>query len=146
MIFDEQGAPTDAPKRLLLVEDDTFLREILSEKLVRVGYEVTALKDSDRVLETAIEKMPHLVLLDIVMPNKNGYEVIEELKGDAKTKDIPILVLSNLGQEEDIEKAKKLGAYDFLTKANFMPTEIIEKIESVLQEHAVNSDEGKTKA
>lgn len=119
-------------KKVILVEDDTFLREILLEKLLHVGYEVTALLESEKVLETAREVLPDIILLDVMMPKKNGYEVIEELKGDDTTKNIPIMVLSNLGQDEDIAKAKSLGAQEFLTKANFMPEEIIVKMEEVL--------------
>ena len=120
-------------RRVLLVEDDAFLRKILNEKLQHAEYDVTALDGGETVLQTVVEKKPHIVLLDIMMPKKSGYEVIDELKADDRTKDVPIIVLSNLGQEEDIEKAKSLGAHDFLTKANFMPEEIIQKINVVLE-------------
>ena len=119
-------------KRVLLVEDDDFLREILHEKLKHAEYEVTSLEDGLKVLDTVVTIKPHIVLLDIMMPNKSGYEVIDELKADDRTKDVPIVVLSNLGQEKDVSKAKEAGAHDFLTKANFMPEEIIEKINVIL--------------
>ena len=117
---------------VILIEDDNFLREILHEKLLSAGYDVTTLEDGQHALETIVEKMPDVVLLDIMMPNKDGFEVLAELKNEVRTGNIPVIVLSNLGQQEDIHRAKDAGATEFLTKANFMPEEIVAKIEELL--------------
>src|SRR3989338_3276686 len=122
-------------KKLFIVEDDTVLRNVLSEKLSKSGYAVEEAEDG----EVALQKLrgglrPDLMLLDILMPKKNGMEVMEEMNADPMLKDIPIMIISNSGQPVEIERAKKLGAKDFLIKAVFDPAEVLEKIKALLQE------------
>lgn len=119
---------------ILIVEDDTTLRNVLLEKLSKSGYAVEGAEDG----EVALEKLrgglkPDLILLDILMPKKNGMEVMEEMSVDPVLKTIPIIVISNSGQPVEIEQAKKLGAKDFLIKAIFDPAEVLEKIKALLQ-------------
>ena len=122
-------------QKIFIVEDDTVLRNVLSEKLSKSGYAVEEAEDG----EVALQKLrgglrPDLMLLDILMPKKNGMEVMEEMNADPTLKSIPIMIISNSGQPVEIERAKKLGAKDFLIKAVFDPAEVLEKIKALLQE------------
>ena len=122
-------------QKIFIVEDDTVLRNVLSEKLSKSGYAVEEAEDG----EVALQKLrgglrPDLMLLDILMPKKNGMEVMEEMNADPMLKDIPIMIISNSGQPVEIERAKKLGAKDFLIKAVFDPAEVLEKINTLLQD------------
>lgn len=118
-------------KKILIVEDDKFLVRALSDKLKLEGYTpITAFEGEDG-LEALRKEKPDLVLLDLVMPKMNGFQFLEEIKNDSKLK-ATVIVLSNLGQQEDIEKAKNLGAVDYLVKADFSLKEILEKIKKYL--------------
>lgn len=122
-------------QKIFIVEDDTVLRNVLSEKLSKSGYVVEEAEDG----EVALQKLrgglrPDLMLLDILMPKKNGMEVMEEMNADPTLKSIPIMIISNSGQPVEIERAKKLGAKDFLIKAVFDPAEVLEKIKALLQD------------
>jgi len=115
-------------KKILIIEDEELLYNLLQRKLETEGYEVSIAKDGVEGLEMMKEMKPDLILLDIVMPNKNGFEVMEEIQADETLKDIPIIVISNSGQPVEIDKAKKLGARDWLIKTEFDPQEVIEKV------------------
>ena len=115
-------------KKILLIEDEEIMIDLLQRKLTQEGYEVSLAKDGVEGLEMIKEIKPDLILLDIVMPNKNGFEVMEEIQVDEALKDIPIIVISNSGQPVEIDKAKKLGARDWLIKTEFDPQEVIEKV------------------
>jgi CheY-like chemotaxis protein len=117
-----------ANKKILVVEDDKFLRKVYESKLPKEGFDVVLAVDGVEGLEKLKTEAPDLMLLDLIMPRKSGFEVLEELKADKKAARIPILVLSNLGQDEDIERTKNLGATEFLIKSNLSIKEIIEKI------------------
>jgi len=117
-----------ANKKILVVEDDKFLRKVYESKLPKEGFDVVLAVDGVEGLEKLKTEAPDLMLLDLIMPRKSGFEVLEELKADKKAAHIPILVLSNLGQDEDIERTKNLGATEFLIKSNLSIKEIIEKI------------------
>lgn len=123
---------TEEKKKLFLVEDEPFLREILAAKLIKEGFVVTEFGESVDVKAAASEQQPDLILLDIVMPEKNGFDVMDELSNDPKTSTIPILMLTNLSQEADKEKAKSMGAKDYLVKSNFSPDDITKKIREIL--------------
>lgn len=105
--------------RLLLVEDDTFFREFYSAKLKAEGMEVEVASDGEEGLKKAAEVKPDLILLDIIMPKKDGFDVLQSLSQNATLKKIPVIVFSTLGQESDVEKAKKLGAIDYINKSFF---------------------------
>lgn len=105
--------------RILLVEDDTFFREFYAAKLKEEGMEVEIASDGEEGLEKAEKTKPDVMLLDIIMPKKDGFEVLQALSQNATLKKIPVIVFSTLGQESDVEKAKKLGATDYINKSFF---------------------------
>jgi len=117
---------------VLLVEDDKFLRELLVRKLEAVGFKVSTAVDGREALKKVKEELPELVLLDLVLPGVDGFDILKQIKEDSETSKIPVIILSNLGQREEVEKGLKLGADDYLIKAHFTPDEIISKISSVL--------------
>ena len=120
-------------KKILIVEDDKFLRDLISQKLAKEGYEVDEAVDGEEGVKMIKEVKPDLVLLDLILPGINGFEVLVKMKEDSSTSSIPVIILSNLGQKEDVEKGLKLGAVDYLIKAHFTPGEIIDKIRAVLK-------------
>jgi len=122
----------ESKKKILVAEDDVFLKKILETKLNLKGFEVVSTVDGEETLKKILEEKPDLILLDLMMPKKNGFEVMEELKKNHPEIKIPILILSNLGQESDIERGKKLGAVDYLVKANFSINAIIDKVTKIL--------------
>jgi DNA-binding response OmpR family regulator len=119
-------------KKILIIEDDKFLRELMSKKLLSMGYDVVSAADGESGLVMIKESRPDVVLLDLILPGINGFEVLEMAKKDPETANVPIVILSNLGQGEDIERGLKLGAKDFLVKAHFTPQEIINKLKIIL--------------
>ncbi|HQU07764.1 MAG: hypothetical protein B7X04_02555 [Parcubacteria group bacterium 21-54-25] len=122
-------------KTIFVVEDDTVLRTVLLEKLSQSGYLVEGAEDGSIALQKLHAGFrPDLILLDILMPHKNGMEVLEEMNGDQALKSIPVMIISNSGQPVEIERAKKLGARDFLIKAVFDPSEVLEKARVLLGE------------
>ncbi|MCK4520784.1 response regulator [Candidatus Parcubacteria bacterium] len=120
-------------KKILIVEDDKFLRELIVKKLIDDGYEAPAAIDGEEGVKKIKEEKPDLVLLDLILPGIDGFEVLSRIKKDSELSQIPVIILSNLGQKEDIEKGLQLGAIDFLIKAHFTPNEIIEKVKKVLE-------------
>jgi DNA-binding response OmpR family regulator len=119
--------------KVLIVEDEMALRDIYSTKLLAEGFEVEQASDGSQGLNQAINFQPDVIMLDIVMPIKNGFEVLEDLKLNPKTKDIPVVIMSNLGQTYEIKRGMSLGAEAFLTKANIVPSAVVEKINEVLK-------------
>jgi len=119
-------------KKILVVEDDNVLRDVLLEKLSRNGYDYRGAENGVVAMEKVVQYHPDLILLDILMPEKGGMEVLEELHNDAELSKIPVIVISNSGQPVEIERARELGAKAFLIKAVFEPSEVLEKIEKVL--------------
>jgi DNA-binding response OmpR family regulator len=120
--------------KILIVEDDSFLRELIVKKLFNEGFEVVEGVDGEEGLKKAKEEAGiDIVLLDLILPGIGGFDVLAKLKEDAKTATLPVVILSNLGQKEDIEKGLKLGAVDFMIKAHFTPSEIIEKVKGILK-------------
>ncbi|MCD6271074.1 response regulator [bacterium] len=119
--------------KILIIEDDKFLRELIARKLLKEGYEIVEAIDGEEGLKKVKEETPDLILLDLILPGIDGFEVLAKVKDDPKTSLIPVLILSNLGQKDEIEKGLKLGAVDFLVKAHFTPEEIVEKIKTVLK-------------
>ena len=122
------------PKTILVVEDDKFLRELITRKLSEEGYNTIEAVDGEDGARKIKEEMPDLVLLDLILPGMDGFEVLASIKQDPKTSPVPIIVFSNLGQTEDVEKGMKLGAIDYMVKAHFTPVEIIEKVKKALGE------------
>ncbi|MEK7643118.1 MAG: response regulator [Patescibacteria group bacterium] len=121
--------------KVLVVEDDKFLREILGGKLTKEGYTVLEALDGDQGIEKTKSEQPHIILLDLVLPGADGYDVLGRLKQDPEVSKIPVIVLSNLGSREDIDRAIALGAQQFMVKAHHTPQEIIEAVKKILDEH-----------
>ena len=119
-------------KKILLIEDEEILIDLLEKKLIQEGYDVVVAEDGEKGLEKMRQSIPDLILLDIVMPKKDGMEVLEEMNKDEKLKAIPVIVISNSGQPVEIERIKRLGARDWLVKTEFDPQEVINKIENIL--------------
>ncbi|OGD31455.1 hypothetical protein A3C91_04155 [Candidatus Azambacteria bacterium RIFCSPHIGHO2_02_FULL_52_12] len=118
--------------RILLVEDDNFLRDLIYHKMTKEGFTVEQGLDGEDGLKKAIESKPHLILLDLILPGIDGFEVLKKIREEETIKQVPVIILSNLGQKDDIEKGMKLGATDYLIKAHNTPGEIIEKVRGVL--------------
>lgn len=121
-----------AQKTILLVEDDDFVGRAYRDGLGRAGFFVETAMDGNEAVKKAKSIHPDLIVLDLVMPLKNGFEVLEELRKDQACSAIPIVVVSNLGQETDIEKAMQLGATDYLVKNQFSMKQMIERIQKYL--------------
>ncbi len=113
-------------KKILIVEDDQFLHKILVMKVKAEGLQVISAYDGESALKK-VKEIPDLILLDLILPQMSGFEFLGEIKMDSQLKNIPVIVLSNLGQDEDIERAKSLGAQDYLIKANFSIDDVIKK-------------------
>jgi len=119
-------------KKLLVVEDEVVLNKALQDFLTFEGFDVTVAFDGEDGIKKTFSEKPDLVLLDIILPKKDGYEVIKELKSSSETKNIPIILLTNLGSVNDVEKALNLGATTYLVKADYKLEEITQKIKEVL--------------
>jgi len=115
-------------KKILLIEDEEIMIDLLQKKLISEGYDVSVARDGEEGLKKVREVKPDIVLSDIIMPKKGGFEVIEEIKKDPDLKNIPIIVISNSGQPVEIDRAQRLGACDWLIKTEFDPQEVIEKV------------------
>lgn len=110
---------------ILLAEDDQFLQRMYSAKLTKEGFRVVVASDGEKALAIMAENPPALVLLDVLMPKKDGFAVLEAMRANPKLKDIPAILLTNLGEAEDIKRARRLGVSDYLIKAHFLPSEVI---------------------
>ncbi|HXL45102.1 MAG TPA: response regulator [Candidatus Binatia bacterium] len=122
----------DGTRRVLLAEDDRFLRRAAEARLRRHGLEVLTAADGEEALRVARAEPLDLVLLDVVMPKLQGFEVLKALKQDAATARIPVIVLSNLGQERDVAQAMALGAVAFLIKANLSLQDLVDRVDAAL--------------
>jgi len=122
-----------APK-ILFIEDDPLIVKIYSTRLTADGYQVFSADNGQDGLKVVDQNTPDLIVLDIMMPKIDGFGVLEKLRASPKTKQIPILVYSNLAQEEEIARAKSMGATEFIVKANLSPTDMVEKIKSYLKQ------------
>ncbi|MFH1353739.1 MAG: response regulator [bacterium] len=118
---------------ILLVEDDSFISGMYETKLTNLGYAVEVI-DNGETAGQRLEQdpLPDLVLLDIVLPKRDGFEILENLRSSDRTKNIPVILLTNLGQKPDVERGIQLGADDYIIKAHYTPTEVVDKIAKVL--------------
>jgi DNA-binding response OmpR family regulator len=120
-------------QNILVVEDDKFLRELIVQKLNKEGYQTIEAIDGEEGVKKIKAEKPALVLLDLILPGIDGFEVLDQVKKDPEAAKIPVIILSNLGQKDDVERGFKLGAADYLIKAHFTPAEIISKIKAILK-------------
>ena len=121
---------------VLVIEDEAALRDIYSTKLEAEGFTVVTAEDGVVGFNLAMQRLPAVILLDIILPIKDGFEVLGDLKMNPKTKGIPVIILSNLGQTYEIKRGLDMGAEAFLTKANLVPSKIVEKINAILSKKA----------
>lgn len=120
-------------KSILLVEDDLFLIDIYTSKLKAAGFEIDIAEDGGAALRKIEEKKPDLLVLDIVLPHIDGWEVLKKIKTEMKLKDLKVLILSNLGRKDEVEKGMALGATKYLIKAHYTPSEVVEEIKKILK-------------
>lgn len=120
-------------KQILLVEDDPFLIDIYTTRLKEAGFAVVVALDGQEALNKIKKEKPDLVLLDIVLPQIDGWEILREIKSDQNLKDLPVIILSNLGQKEEVEKGVTLGASRYLIKAHYTPSEVVAEIKKILK-------------
>lgn len=118
---------------ILLVEDERSLSEVLGHELKKSNFEVEFAYDGEEAIETLKILKPDLILLDLILPKMNGFEVLEKIKRDFDTRSIPVIVLSNLGSDDDIKHAIKLGAEDYYVKVQHPLLEIVEKVSKFLE-------------
>lgn len=119
-------------KVVLLVDDDLTLREMYEERLKAEGFEIIQASNGEEALVKARENKPNIILLDIMMPKVNGFDVLKEIKADPDIKDTPVIILTALIQDVDRVQGKKLGAADYIVKSETMPGEVIAKIKNAL--------------
>ncbi len=124
-------ATSEKPTNIIIVEDDEFLQKILTTKFVKEGFNVRAASDGEAALQKLGEDKPDLMLLDLILPKMTGFDVLTEIRMNPRTKDTPVIILSNLGQEEDIRRAKELGALDFLVKADTSVNDVVRKVKEL---------------
>jgi len=115
-------------KKVLIIEDDDFLRGLIAKKLEKADYAVAVAVEGEEALPVTQKEKPDLVILDLMLPKKDGFEVLKELKADPGTALIPVIILTNLGQEKDFEQGKMLGAQDYFIKAQVNLDEIVNKV------------------
>jgi two-component system, OmpR family, alkaline phosphatase synthesis response regulator PhoP len=119
---------------LVVIEDDKFLRNLIVRKLTKEGFVVVEAENGKEGLAAMRKELPQMVLLDIILPGMSGYDVLEEIRKDEKLAGVPIIILSNLEQKEEVDHAQSLGVKEFLIKAKFTPGEIVEHIKKILKE------------
>lgn len=118
--------------KVLIIEDDSFISDMYRIKLESEGFDVIVAPDGLQGLDAAGKEHPDLILLDVVMPKMDGFTVLQNLKGNPEIQKIPVVMLTNLGQKDSVEKGLKLGAQDYIIKAHFTPLEVVDKVKSYL--------------
>lgn len=120
-------------KKILIVEDDNFVAEVYSTKLTEMDYEIVVAQNGEEGLKSLKDNKIDLILLDIIMPVMGGIEMLEVMKKNEEWKNIPVILLTNVGEKESIQKVREMGVKDYLIKSHFTPAEVIEKIETVFK-------------
>ena len=124
----------DMAKKILFIEDESALQRAISQVMSEGGFKILSALDGEAGLEVAKKEVPDLILLDLILPKKDGFEVLKELKGNSSTSRIPIIILSNLEGSSDVMRAMELGSTTYLVKTNYNLDEVVEKIKSFLGE------------
>ena len=130
----EETSKSDTKQKVLVVEDDEFLRDLLVKKLLNQGFDAKDSVDSKTAFAVLAQSKQDIILLDLILPDMDGFEILEKIKADEKHRATPVLILSNHGQPEDVDRVMALGAYDFMVKANHTLDEIVEKVQNVLKD------------
>ncbi|MFA7169535.1 MAG: response regulator [Candidatus Paceibacterota bacterium] len=118
--------------KILIIEDDSYISDMYKIKLESEGFIVNVANDGQKGVEQLNKEKPDLILLDVVMPKMDGFSVLQNIKEDPEVQDIPVIMLTNLGQKDSVEKGLKLGAADYIIKAHFTPLEVVEKVREFL--------------
>ena len=121
-------------KHILLVEDDPFIRDMYFTKLEEAGFSVDIAETGAQAIDKIQEEKPDLILLDIVLPSRDGWSVLKKVKQDDKLKRIIVAMLTNLGQKQEVEKGLKLGAEKYFIKAHYTPQQVVEEIKELLKQ------------
>lgn len=119
-------------RKILIVEDDVFLRDLEANRLKKDNYEIITVSTGDEALEKIKEPNIDLILLDLVLPGMDGFDILKKIKETKELENVPVIVFSNLSEEKDVKKAKELGALDFMVKSNFSLSELAEHINKIL--------------
>lgn len=119
-------------EKILMIEDDPFLRKVYRDKFTQLGFDFIEATNGMEGTNKTISEKPDIVLLDLMLPRKNGFEVLIDIRKNKKNKNIPVIILSNLGQESDIERGMALGADDYLVKTEISISEIVDKVKEWL--------------
>lgn len=119
--------------KVLVIEDDALMASLLSEKLSKSGFTVSLAADGETAFKELDKELPDIILLDLILPGMHGFDVLSELKKNEKTKQIPVIILSNLGSREEIQKGLRMGADDYMIKANVLIDEVVSKVETILK-------------
>ena len=125
--------PSNKQDHVLIVEDDVFLAEIYQKKFEMEGFKISMATNGEKGLADIKKKKPDIVLLDILLPKLDGFAVLEAAKADSSIKNIPIILLTNLGQKDDVQRGLDEGAEDYLIKTHFKPSEVVDKVRAVLR-------------
>lgn len=128
-LMDQAAAPQ---KTILMVEDDELLSGLLGNKLSK-KFRLISVPTGEAAMQQLMKQVPDLILLDILLPGMDGFEVLRQVKADPKTAAVPVVILSNLGQPNDIEKGRRLGAEEFVVKVTLLPDEVVDLVEKVSQ-------------
>jgi len=120
-------------KKILIIEDDNFLRILLSKKLRSEVYSILSAAESVEAFNLLKSNKPDLILLDLLLPGVDGFEILKKIRQTEETKNIPVIVFSNLSEEKDIKKVQDLGITDFMVKSNFTLDELLDKVKKILQ-------------
>lgn len=119
--------------KILIVEDDQFLTSAYRVKLTKAGFEIIIAVDGEEAMNALLKEIPDVILLDLVLPKKDGFEVLKEIRANPKLKSIPVLIASNLGQKEDIDRGMGLGATDYIVKSDMSLDDLVTKINSLIK-------------
>lgn len=118
--------------KVLIIEDDTFLQELEANKLEKNGFAISVASTGEEAMEKINEPGVDIILLDLVLPNFDGFEILKKIRETENLKKIPVIIFSNLSDEDNLEKSKKLGATDFMVKSNFTLDELVKRVRSLL--------------
>jgi len=119
-------------KKILIVEDDVFIRDIYQVKFSQEGFDVTVAEDGVKAVEILETLVPDIILLDIIMPYMNGMEVLKKIKSNGSLKNIPIIMLTNISEKEKVNEGMEYGVKDYLIKSHFTPSEVVHKVNTLL--------------
>jgi len=123
----------DAKKTIMIVEDDTFMAGLLERKFKQADFQIVTALSADQARDLMKENPVKLILLDVILPGTDGITFLKELKANPATKEIPVIITSNLGSPEEIERGLKEGAADYIVKAHATPVEIVEKVKTIVK-------------